>query len=191
MSLHENCNDALEITTLPFGITVDTTLNSNSPTSPDTTCGSGNSYNSYWLKYVVPFDQTLLNINVSDPAFESVVTCFTGACGSLTPIAGTDCTNSGTPVQITVTPLLTIFFMITTFDPGGYSAIAFTVDHPEASGEFCAYLVCAGPPVIGSGLYYIERGKRNDTVFTGYDPVTTEDVAIPNPFAETYYVGDE
>lgn len=52
-------------------------------------------------------------------------------------------------------------------------------------------LVITSAAVSGSGVYYIERGKRNDTIYVTYSPVTSTNVAIPNPFVEGYLLGDD
>ena len=41
-----------------------------------------------------------------------------------------------------------------------------------------------------SGIYQMVPSKRNDTLYTGYSPVTTEDVKIPNPFVRIPPLGE-
>ncbi len=47
------------------------------------------------------------------------------------------------------------------------------------------------PPEAGSGIYVLDVNKHHDTLYTGYDPVTTENVRIPTPMAKFAYLGDE
>lgn len=42
-----------------------------------------------------------------------------------------------------------------------------------------------------SGIYKMVTDKRNDSLYTSYDPVETEDHAIPDPHAITGFLGDE
>lgn len=47
------------------------------------------------------------------------------------------------------------------------------------------------PPVNFSGIYYINRGKINDTYWTSLIDSTTIDVKIPDPMIRTALLGDE
>lgn len=53
--------------------------------------------------------------------------------------------------------------------------------------EFCKDLSCP-PSILHSGIYYLQPGKTNDTIYDA--DRSTEDVAIPNPFIITAMVGD-
>lgn len=45
-------------------------------------------------------------------------------------------------------------------------------------------------PDAASGIYKIVPGKRNDTIYLNPNTGTTEDVKIPDPFADTAYIGN-
>lgn len=42
---------------------------------------------------------------------------------------------------------------------------------------------------VGAGLYFIDPGKLQDTIYSSLSPVTTYDVKIPDPFAKTAFIG--
>lgn len=46
-------------------------------------------------------------------------------------------------------------------------------------------------PVALSGIYKLVPQRRNDELYTAYDPVTTVEVAIPEPHGVTGFIGDE
>lgn len=60
------------------------------------------------------------------------------------------------------------------------------------SGTLLQMVVYASPTVANplSGIYVLEPGKRNDTVYTSLDPITTEDRKIPDPKYRTAYLGE-
>lgn len=53
----------------------------------------------------------------------------------------------------------------------------------------CSVVVVPANP--GSGLYKMVLDKTNDTIYTDFDPETTENVAIPDPSITTALFGDE
>jgi len=64
----------------------------------------------------------------------------------------------------------------------------------DSSGRQLLYIALGDipqPPNDLSGIYKVVKDKTNDTVYSSQDPITTEDVAIPNPFAMTHFIGDE
>lgn len=70
--------------------------------------------------------------------------------------------------------------------------LAFTnTDGTQRKGIWLALGDLFVPASPGAGIYKIVPGKKNDTVYTSQSPITTEDMDIPNPFAEGGLVGDE
>lgn len=127
---------------------------------------------------------TQLRANCSDdPVTMTIIGSGFSVSPSITLTVGGDpvtfSISSSTDTEINLSDIDPIF------DSGSvYCAVV------DDSDEFCSVLTCTAP-VVGSGVYFIEVGKRQDTLFTGYNPDTTVDVKIPNPFIETYLVGDE
>lgn len=137
---NQTCASASLISTLPFSTTVDTTVAGNSPSTPDDNCGSGNSYNSVWYRWVCPVGQTRLTITASDTDREGVVTVLSGSCGSLFEV---DCDSDNLHFTIDVLEGTTYFFLVTSYDPGGVAAQHFALSQPTPDGDLCAFLSCS------------------------------------------------
>jgi hypothetical protein len=150
------CATAIEITSLPFEVTIDTTA------APDGTehdddggCGdgSGGSYNAVWYTYLQPAHMTRITTKMTDSTSQAVLTLLQGSCGSLN---WDSCeSNHGTPAGRTRTHTglnegERVFFMLTSYDDGGFPALTFRVEAPPVTGQFCTDIACAShpPPVV-------------------------------------------
>lgn len=80
----------------------------------------------------------------------------------------------------------------------GYVAQIFTSNGSPASGvtvdageNVSVVIVNTRAKRPFSGLYYIQKDKRHDTLIDSFVDRTYKELAIPNPFADTALIGDE
>lgn len=84
------------------------------------------------------------------------------------------------PITPTIQTTTTIVF---TVDPGVHVGTAVIFSGSVELGSYTIYLAS------GSGIYRIVPNKRNDTLYERSTPGNTVDVAIPEPFGETGFIG--
>lgn len=76
----------------------------------------------------------------------------------------------------------------------GSNKVTLTWPVVDATARQILYVAFQGAvtiaPIAKSGIYKLVPDKRNDTVYTAFSPITTESVAIPEPFGETGLLGD-
>lgn len=139
---NDACANAITVT-LPFSTTVNTTEATDDPSYPDTNCGSGDSFNGIWYRWVAPADYpyATMRCRLRDDGVGtwSVITMFSGDdCGSLVDTGECNAgTSSGFTANFPITPGTTYFFLLTTFASGGLAAIDLELG---ASGDFCTAL---------------------------------------------------
>jgi len=109
--------------------------------------------------------------------------------------------NLATPVNApTVTVINTAYPQVDTnpahvvvFNPGDLFSLQ-TI--PQGGGTlsvgiFWSFAVGLSAAARGAGIYKLVPNKTNDTIYETQDPVDTQDFKIPNPYADTFLIGDE
>jgi len=134
---------------------------------------------------------TIVVIKVTNPTGSPQVFDFT-AGGGLSPSTFQlsdgesqqyDDVTPGSGYSITETPVNN---WNTTYDVSNGSPIN---NISVAAGETVTVTVTNVFPQVG-GIYILVPGKRDDTLWTDFDPPTEVDVKIPNPFARTALLGE-
>jgi uncharacterized repeat protein (TIGR01451 family) len=119
------CSQATAITTTPFTQTRDTRAATTSPDDPLQSCssaGPARNSNSVWYRFT-PSQNGTVTVSTVGSNYDTILTAFTGACGSLREAACNDDFGSGIDSQITfeVTAGTAYLIEVTDFDdrPGG------------------------------------------------------------------------
>jgi hypothetical protein len=153
--------------TLPWNVTVDTTQ---APPSSEWAdywgdpyyCGSGSgaSNNAVWYTFVTGAGQTKLKVTLFDTTSQACLMMLKGACGSFS--ANWDAcwdtwAYSSLPGHVdtftNLEPNTRYYFLLTSYDPGGASAIQFKGELVTPAGQFCKLLRCvvlptSPPPIL-------------------------------------------
>jgi hypothetical protein len=85
---NDNCSTPHAITTLPFSDTLDTTLATTSPGDP-INCAGNQGSNSVWYSLQAT-SNTVIGVDTSASNYDTILSVFTGACGSLSQVACND-----------------------------------------------------------------------------------------------------
>jgi hypothetical protein len=85
---NDNCSSPHSITALPFSDTIDTTLATTSTGDP-VTCSGNQGSNSVWYSLQAT-SNTVIGVDTSGSNYDTVLSVFTGACSSLSPVACND-----------------------------------------------------------------------------------------------------
>lgn len=85
---NDSCLTPRVITSLPYQDTLDTTKATSSTSDPVSCSGSGDS-NTVWYA-ITPSTNTVIAVDTRSSSFNTVISVFSGACGSLTAIACND-----------------------------------------------------------------------------------------------------
>jgi uncharacterized repeat protein (TIGR01451 family) len=125
MSNNDLCSQATAITTLPFTEMLDARAATTSPDDPLQSCssaGAAKNSNSVWYRFT-PSQNGTVTVSTVGSNYDTILTAYTGACGSLREVACNDDFGSGVESQITfeVTAGITYLIEVTDFDdrPGG------------------------------------------------------------------------
>lgn len=212
---NDTCLTAEVIPSLPFDQTYDTTGCADSPSTPDTPCGSGNSYNAKWLKWTCSPGVFQIDIEFNDfgsvGAFESCYHVFEGSCGALTPVDNFfgNCDYSYSLDAYPVTPGIDYFFLITSTVPGGIPTIQFRVtEHEGPQGAFCVTVACNAitavecngvedPIITISGVGFaldasvvLKDADDNVITPTTVTNVSASEITLEGPFTPPIVPGD-
>ncbi len=138
--VNDLCVNALAITSLPFAAVVNTT---EATDDPGLDCGNGNGYNGVWYKWTAPAGQHRIGVICNDPDFlGQVVTMFSGTCGALVYKLCADYDFPAPGSLDDVTPGETYYFLLTSIEPGGFSAFSWGLIDPPPTGQFCLTVSC-------------------------------------------------
>ena len=76
------CTTAINIASVPYSNTLDTTGATTDATDPAPGCGNNSKKKSVWYKYTATFDGTL-TVSTAGTNYDTLVSVYTGSCGSL------------------------------------------------------------------------------------------------------------
>ncbi|HXF06795.1 MAG TPA: right-handed parallel beta-helix repeat-containing protein [Blastocatellia bacterium] len=118
---NDSCLNAREITTLPFTETLDTTKATSSSDDPLQSCtlgGPARNSNSVWYRFT-PTTTGTVTADTAGSNYDTVLSAYTGSCGSLTELACDDDSGGGlaSQIRLDVTGGRTYLFMVTAFGP--------------------------------------------------------------------------
>jgi hypothetical protein len=114
------CSQATNVTRLPFTEMLDTRAATTSPDDPPQSCssaGAAKNSNSVWYRFT-PSQNGTVTVSTVGSNYDTILTVYTGACGSLREAACNDDFGSGVESQITfdVTAGTTYLIEVTDFD---------------------------------------------------------------------------
>ena len=117
---NDTCNAATEITTSRLRDDVDVSEATSDPTDPAITCGCGSNGASVWYRFTAPTSEPV-TIDTFGSSYDTILSVFSGACGSLTPVAPCNDDSDGTlqsKVSFTTTAGVTYLIEVTSFCGG-------------------------------------------------------------------------
>lgn len=174
----DNCQTPRAITVLPYLETLDTTAATSSSDDP-ISCTGASDTNTVWYT-ITPAANTVYGVETSSSDYDTVLSIYTGVCGSLTRVACSD--DFGNPSDRGSRSVLT------------FSATAGVTYLIEASGKATGGFlkIRAGFPTI-TGVEYTSAPDGSDALkitgagfMSGNAAVTVqldgEDIALPNMF---------
>jgi hypothetical protein len=180
---NDACSAATVVGATPFLQTLRTDFATTAPSDPDTVCGTGQDSNSVWYSFTPPAGG-VVGLSTAGSSYDTVVTAFTGSCGTLAPVACNDDTGGGrqSAVAFTATGGTTYLIEVTDFSAPGGGTLRFslvftlcgngaldageTCDAGSANGsDGCCSAACTLIDADGDGVC-----DRDDTCPTDVDP---------------------
>jgi hypothetical protein len=135
-SLGDECGNARAITSLPYGETVDTSV-ATSATNDPFSCSGSQDTNTVWYM-LTPAVDTIYGVDTFGSDYDTVVSIFTGACGSLTLAACSD--DFGSAISPANRSILTfaaragVTYLIEVSGKGSAGSLHFRVGYPTITG---------------------------------------------------------
>ena len=118
--LPDPCSGAAVMSQLPYLYAVSTTTATTETGDPTPLAGSGSRANSVWFKLVAPSTGSL-TVDTMGSSYDTILSAWTGTCGSFSHVASNDDANGTLQSQVTVsaTSGTTYWFMVTSYSSGG------------------------------------------------------------------------
>lgn len=142
---NDTCATATVITSLPYSNSENNANATSDPTYSDAPCGSGLSYYGVWYTYTAETGVTRIAASSIDTASDSIVTAFSGSCG--TPVTQGCIDPASGELFITTIPGDPYFFLVTSKSNTPTTIIFRLRNASFPSNSFCAEFAC-GPTLF-------------------------------------------
>ncbi len=151
--VNDDCSAATVVDPLPFADSIATDGATSEATDPVQTCGATQhaNANSVWYRLVAPGTGTV-TVSTAGSTYDTVLSAYTGACGSLAPVACSDDVNGGlqSAIGFAVSAGTTYLLEATQFGSPGGGTLALTVSFTPGTAGSCE-LPAPGACAPGAG----------------------------------------
>jgi hypothetical protein len=135
LGLNDACVGARVVQATPYSDRVSTSAATTDPNDPRVSCGNGSRARSVWYRFTAP-SAGQVTADTFGSGYDTVLAAYTGACGSLTAVAGAcndDTSGVQSRVSFQVAAGTTYWFLVSAFGANG-GALSFQLTLAPGTG---------------------------------------------------------